>query len=273
LSKNLRANKIEESMKKSIKIICIMITCLSAASFGANLANPAAQVGDARLAFGASYFVNGSTISNDEIPMIMNRIGARASFSPVKYFSIGVDLAAVQVSVDQYPGSLPFDTVPTFDGKYGVSYGGNLKLTTPYMFDYVALIGIANGNFFRSENKLGAYYGGKDAAGVIGLQVKVPNLGFISAGPQVYYIEGENRSYYGEKGTYSNINNLRGWIAFDYFPPVSILDEKVQPYFSVEFTMSPKINTSSRVRVQEFSVAVSLGSISPRLYGMDKHAE
>lgn len=258
-------------MKKSIMILCFVILCLTAASFGANLANPAAQVGDARLAFGASYYVNGSTITNMEIPMIMNRIGARASFSPVKYVSVGVDLAAVQLDVERYSAA-PYDIVPMFEGKYGFSYGGNLKLASPLLFNRVAVIGLANGNFFRSENELDAYYGGKDGAAVIGMQVKIPGFGFISAGPHFYYIEGENKGYDGVKSTYSNINNLRGWIAVDYHPHVIALNEKVQPYLSVEFSMSPKIKTSSRVRVQEFSVAVSMGTISQRLYGMDKDA-
>ncbi|MDR2728524.1 MAG: hypothetical protein LBB56_05270, partial [Chitinispirillales bacterium] len=75
------------------------------------------------------------------------------------------------------------------------------------------------------------------------------------------------------KGTYSNINNFRGWVAFDYFPQVLALNEKIQPYLSLEFTASPKINSSSRVRVKEFSIAVSMGTISPRLYGIDKNVD
>jgi hypothetical protein len=259
-------------MKKSMVIVCFVILCLAAVSFGANLANPAAQVGDARLAFGGSYYVNGSTITNKKIPMMMNRIGGRASFSPVKYISIGADLAAVQVSVEQYPIGT-HDTIPMFDGKYGLSYGGNLKLTSPFLFDRMAFIGLANGNFFRSENNFDAYYGGKDASAAAGIQVKIPNFGFISAGPHIYYIEGENKSYEGKKDTYSNINNLRGWIAIDYFPQVKILNDNQLPYLSLEFTASPKIKTSSRVRVQEFSVAVSMGTVSGRLYGLDKNVD
>ena len=255
-----------------MKIVCLLVLCLAAASFGANLANPAAQAGDARLAFGASYYVNGSTITNREIPMMMNRIGGRASFSPVKYISIGVELAAVQISVEQYPG--PYDMIPTFDGKYGLSYGGSLKLISPFLFNRVAFVGLANGNFFRSENDLEAYYGGKDGAAAAGIQVKIPKFGFVSAGPHVYVINGENKGYEGGKtSVYSNINNLRGWIAVDYFPQAFALNEKVQPYLSIEFTASPKINSSSRVRVQEFSLAVSLGTISPRLYGTDKNVD
>jgi len=259
-------------MKKSIITVCFVILCLSASSFSANLANPAAPVGDARFAFGASYYINGSTISNQKIPMLMNRAGGRASFSPVKYISIGADLSAVQIDVEKYPAG-PNDTVPVFNGKYGLSYGGTLKLTSPFILDRVALIGLANGNFFQSENKHKAYYGGTDGAAVVGLQVKIPNFGFISAGPHIYIINGENKGYDGEKSTYSNINNLRGWIAIDYLPQAEIFMNKQQPYLSLEFSTSPKIKTSSRVRVQEFSVAVSMGTISQRLYGMDKHAD
>lgn len=265
--------QIGDNMKKSITV-CFVILCLTAASFGANLANPASQIGEARLAFGAAYHVNGSTITNMEIPMMMNRMGGRMSYSPVKYLSIGADLAAVQISVDQYEDNSD-NMVPLFDGKYGVSFGGSINLYSPFLFNNsVAFVAIASGNFFRSENKHGAYYGGNDGAAAAGIHIRVPNFGFISAGPHLYIMNGENKSFDNEKtGAYSNINNVRGWIAFDYFPQVSALNEKTQPYFSVEFTMSPKINTSSRVRVQEFSVAVSMGTISQRLYGVDRNIE
>jgi len=242
--------------------------CLSGSSFGANLANPAAQIGDARIAVGASYHLGGSTITNLEIPMMMNRITGRVSYSPVRYLNIGFDLGTVQVSVDQYPAGS--DTIPVFDGNFGWSGGGYIKLTTPFLFNHVALIGLANGNFFRSQNDLKAYYGGKDGAGAVGIQVRIPKFGFISAGPHVYYIEGENRGYEGNTGNYSNINNLRGWIAVDYFPQANVFNSNQQPYLSFEFTASPKINTSSRVRVQEFSASITLGAITQRLYGFDK---
>ncbi|MDR0306559.1 MAG: hypothetical protein LBI42_06955 [Chitinispirillales bacterium] len=258
-------------MKKStISILPMLLLCIiTYPSFAANLANPAAQVGGARVSVGASYNLGGSTITNLEIPMMMNNIGVRVSYAPISYLNFGIDFGTVQISVDRYPvGS--GDTIPVFDGNFGWSGGGHLKLTTPFFFNHVALIGLANGNFFRSQNDNKAYYGGADIAGAAGVQVRIGKTCFISVGPHIYLIEGKNRDYEENTGKYGNINNLRGWIAFDYFPDLSALYDKQQPYISLEFTASPKINSSSRVRVQEFSASVTVGTITSRLYGIDK---
>jgi hypothetical protein len=262
----------------TVIIILSALLCLAASSFGANIANPAAQIPDARIAVGASYFVGGSTISNNEIPLMMNRLGARVSYAPIRYVNVGLDFGTAQVSVDQY--TVGSDTIPVFDGGFGWSVGGHLKLSSPYIGNYVSAFGLTNGNLFRSKNKLGAYYGGADAVGVVGVQVRIPQFGYVSVGPQVYLIQGENKGYdSNEKGKYSNINNVRGWIAFDYFPEmgslsrISELAGDNRPYVSVEFTMSPKIGGSKRVPIQEFSLSISVGTITQRLYGVDKEAE
>ena len=55
----------------------------------------------------------------------------------------------------------------------------------------------------------------------------------------------------GTTGTYSNSNNVRGWIAIDYFPSVNMSTNK--PYISLEFTALPErhdVNKDPRAGVQ-----------------------
>jgi len=245
------------------RLLPIML-CAAAASFGANLANPAAQVGTARMSFGASYFLGGADITNLEIPLMMNRLAVRASYSPIRYVNFGVDLGTPLVSVEKYSVN-GRDTVPVFDGEFGWSAGGNLKLSTPYMFGSVAVLALANANLFRSSNKAGAYYGGADITAAAGVQIRLPN-GYISFGPQIYMIMGRNKGIYGAEGEYSNVNNMRAWIAYEYFPD-DIFGGEYKPYMSAEFTASHKICASERVPVREFSLSVSFGVITRRLYG------
>jgi len=265
--------------KKIFTILPAALLCLTAVSFGANLANPAAQIPDARLAIGASYFLGGSTITNMEIPMMTNRAGARVSYAPIRYVNFGVDFGTAQISVDQYTYGRG-DTIPVFDGRFGWFAGGHLKVSSPFFADRVSVFGLANGNFFRSENKQHAYYGGKEGVGIVGAQLRIPRFGYVSVGPHVYLIMGENRAYDGKvtgiTGTYSNIYNVRGWIAVDYFPEAEIFNfwGGQKPYASMEFTMSPKVGGSTkRVPIQEFSISVSVGVITQRLYGADREAE
>lgn len=253
-----------ETVKKNY--ITLIVLCAAMASFGANLANPAAQVGDARMSFGASYFIGGADITDLEIPMMMNRVDMRISYSPIRYVNFGADFGTVQLSVDKYSVN-GRDTVPIFEGKFGWSAGGHLKLSTPYIFDYVSILALGNANVFRSTNKQKAYYGGTDITAAAGLQIRVPN-GRISLGPQIYMILGDNKGVYKIKDEYSNVNNMRAWIAFDYLPE-DLLGGDHQPYLSIEFTASPKINGSKRAPIREFSVSVSVGSITQRLYGKD----
>jgi hypothetical protein len=41
----------------------------------------------------------------------------------------------------------------------------------------------------------------------------------------------------------------------------------------MEFSMSPKINYSRKIPVQEFSVSISVGSITKRIYGIENDVE
>jgi hypothetical protein len=236
-----------------------LMFCAAFASWGANLANPAAQAGPARMSFGASYYIGGADITNDTIPLMMNRVSGRASYSPVRYVNFGADVGAVMVGVEEYK------TAPVFDGRFGWSVGGHLKLSTPYLFDRVALLALGNYNLFRSTNKFGAYYGGADAAAAAGLQIRLWD-GYLSLGPQIYAIMGKNRGFDGTKGKYSNLNNMRAWIAYEYFPD-DIFGGEHKPYMSFELTVSPKIRPSKRVPFREFSASISVGTITRRLYG------
>ncbi|MCX7726180.1 MAG: hypothetical protein N2053_04965, partial [Chitinispirillaceae bacterium] len=125
---------------------------------------------------------------------------------------------------------------------------------------------------FRSQNKHSAYYGGKDGCGTVALQIRIPKFGFISTGPLIYLIKGENRSYNGEYGYYYNVNNIRGWIAIDYFPPLSELT-KNRPYVSIEASLSPQATYSKRIFAQEFSISISIGAITKRLYGVESDVD
>lgn len=248
----------------------LIISALTVPSSGANLANPAAPVADARISLGASYHLGGYTISNMEIPMVVNRFHGRISYSPIRYVNFGIDLGTIQINVERFIEGR--DTIPVFEGAYGFSGGAHLKLTTPQILNTLSMMAMAQGGMFQSENKAGAMYGGKDGVAALGLQVRIPQFGYISAGPQLYIINGENRSYSGTESIYSNVNNVRGWIAFDYFPKVEPLTTN-KPYFSLEFTASPKINSTSRIPVQEFSVSLSIGAITPRLYGLENETD
>jgi hypothetical protein len=252
------------AVKTIFKRALPLLLCAAAASFGANLANPAAQAGTARMYFGASYFVGGSDITNLEIPMIMNRLNMRVGYAPVSYVNFGADLGLPLISVEEY------NRTPVFDGDFGWSAGGHLKLSTPYILGRVAVLALGNINVFRSTNKGGAYYGGTDLAAAGGLQFKLPARHCLSLGPQFYMIMGKNKGFEEKtEGTYSNVNNMRAWLAYEYLP-ADVFGGEYKPYMSLELTASPKICASKRVPVKEFSVSVSVGIITKRLYGEGK---
>lgn len=237
-------------------------------SEAANLANPANSFPEARLAIGASYHLGGYTLTNQELPSMFNRLHARVSYSPLKYVSFGIDGGTIQIDVERSN-----DSAATFHGNFGYSGGGHLKLATPSFFKQkLSVVALAQGTIFKSANKFDAEYAGKDATGAVGIQVHIPGFGFITAGPWVYLIQGENKSYNGSTSFYSNTNNVRGWLAVDYFPKMKEISNN-KPYISFEFSISPKADYSKRVPVQEFSFSISIGSITNRLYGTQSEVE
>jgi len=236
-----------------------------------NLSNPALCVPPGRLVVGASYHIGGYTITNQKVPAIFNRIMARLSFSPSRYVDFGIDGGVSQIDVGSYTSTS--DTIPVFHGSFGFSGGGHIKGSTPFILeDRLGAIGIVGVSVFSSENTHGAYYGGFDVSGALGLQVKIPDFGAVAAGAQVYLIQGKNRGYLESSSSthdYSNINNVRGWLAFDFLP--SFKGEiKGKPYFSFEVTVAPDVDLGgSPVPLEEIGFSFSLGWISPRLYGED----
>jgi hypothetical protein len=232
------------------------------------------------MSFGVSYYIGGADITDLEIPMMLNRVSGRISYSPIRYVNLGLDFGTVQVSVDSYSSNNWRDTISVFEGGMGWSAGGHLKLSSPYIAEYAALLAIGSVNAFRSTNKNKAYYGGTDITAATGIQLRIPNVGHLSFGPQLYYIAGKNRGARDPitderpaAGKYSPVNNLRAWIAFDYFPEDAFIMWNQKPYVSVEFTASPKIGGSRRAPIQEFSVSISVGAITQRLYGEDTGIE
>ena len=205
----------------------------------ADLANPTVVIPPARLSVGASYNLGGYSITNRAVPSLINRFEARLSYSPFSFVNFGVDAGTSQMDVAGDTSTT--DTVGIFHGGYGFSGGAHLKLGTPFFFNNIlAVMGIVRGGIFSSKSDAGTEYGGTDIAGAAGLQFHIQNFGYITAGSEVYMILGKTTDYLGNKGNYSNVNNVRGWLAIDYFP-AQMLNAKNLFYVSLEMTVSPKV--------------------------------
>lgn len=236
----------------------------------ANLANPAVILPEARAAVGVSYNLGFHTITNRYLPSVMNRVHARGIFAPSSFFNIGIDLGASQMDVAGDTTSS--DTLGIFHGKMGFSGGGHIKLATPFFFeDRIAVVGMATGTYFRSTNENDAWYGGVDGTGALGIQFHVPGFGYVTAGAQMYLIQGKNQDYQGNEGTYANSENLRGWLAIDYFPKIEVAGES-RPYISFEFSVSPEADFISEGQppFREVGFSISVGSVTKRLWGKDR---
>lgn len=258
-------------MTKTIKITLAFLLVSIGSVSASNLANPAVLIPPARISFGASYNLDGISLTNREVPAMFNRVQGRISFSPLSFVNIGLDAGASGIEIAS--DTTPTDTIGVFHGKYGFSGGGHIKLGTPFFYNnLVSLIGIASGSYFASKNEEGTLYTGFDGNGGIGLQFHLPSIGYFTAGSSVYLIQGKNKSYNGVEGVYSNVNNVRGWLALDYFPPEK-MGSKNTFYLSLEVFATPKVAFNERVPVQEFGFSISVGSISPRLLGQETAVE
>ncbi len=253
-------------MNKTTAFCALLVCGIAMTSVSAsNLADPAVLIPPARFAIGASYDLGGFAITNDSVPCLLNRFEARVAFSPCSFSNFGSDAGAAQMEVAGDTTSI--DTIGIFHGKYAFCGGGHLKLGTPFFFnDLASAVGILHGSYFSSQNSAGTLYKGVDADGGVGLQFHIHDFGYITAGSSVYLIFGKNKSYSGQEGKYSNINNVRGWLAIDYFPAAAASSKNLM-YISLELTASPKATFNGRAPIQEMSVSVSIGSITRKLYG------
>jgi hypothetical protein len=253
---------------KHYSFAIILIGILYASSQGSNLANPTFVIPSARMAIGGSYHVGGYLLTNAKVPSIMNRFNASCSFNPYKYFDIGIDAGATQMDVASFTSST--DTIGLFHGDYQFSAGAHLKVSTPFFVqNYLAIVAIGQATFFSSENEHSAKYSGFDGAGAAGVQVRIPQFGFITGGAKMYLIDGENKGYDGAKHNFSNVNNLRGWLTVDCVPELKG-DIKGKPYFSFEMSVAPDVRFGDKVPLEEIAFSFSIGWITPRLYGEDQ---
>ena len=237
----------------------------------ANLADPAVLIPPARLSVGASYDLGGYTIANRAVPSMINRFQARLSYAPFSFVNFGIDAGASQMEVAG--DTTAADTFGIFHGGYAFSGGGHLKLGTPFFFNNLLCgIGIFQGGIFSSQNNAGTTYRGTDVCGGLGLQFYVPSFGYVTVGPQAYLIFGNTTDFSGKQGYYSNVNNVRGWLAVDYFPP-ALPSSKNLLYVSFETSVSPKVHFNARAPIQEISFSLSIGSVTPRLYGQETNEE
>jgi hypothetical protein len=238
----------------------------------ANLADPAVLIPIGRLVVAGSYDLGGYTITNDSVPCLINRFHGSVTWSPFSFLNIGIDAGASQMDVADDTTSK--DTIGLFHGNYGISGGLHVKIGSRFFYDDLfRVIGMGQATYFSSTNKDGALYSGKDAAATLGVQFHVPHFGYVSAGPQLYLILGSNKSYNSStKHKFSNINNLRGWLAVDYFPQEKELSSN-KIFLSVEITVSPAVAFDKRAPLQECGISISFGSITKRLYGEESEVE
>jgi hypothetical protein len=258
-------------MIKNLMLLIAVLACVPMRAHASDLANPANNAPDARIAVGVSYHCGGYTITNDSVPVILNRIHVRATYAPLKAVNFGVDIGTASMEVDSLTKGI--DTFRIFHGNFGLSAGAHVKLSTPFFAnDLLAVVGLAQASYFSSENKYKAAYGGIDANGAVGVQLHIKDFGFITLGPQLYFIEGSNRGADGRKGSYSNISNLRGWLAIDFYPKMGALSSG-RPYISFEFSATPKADIGGSVPIRECGFSIAIGTITKRLYGEETDVE
>jgi hypothetical protein len=264
----MKGNSITTPMNNKFIFISIFFICLPAGQhvlYASNLANPVQPISGARMALGVSYHIGGYTITNRKLPCLINRFHGRISYAPFTYFNLGIDLGASQMEVAS--DTTLTGLIQTFHGNYGFSFGAYIKVSSPLIRNIMGFIGILQGTQFKSENSSGAYYKGPDLNGAVGLLFRIRKFAYIAAGAEAYLIDGKNKSYNSDvEMNYSNVNNVRGWIAFDITPPMKNVKRYI-PYLTVEVSLSPEVTFNKKAPMQEISFSISIGSVTKRLYG------
>jgi hypothetical protein len=259
-------------MEHKKKYVCILGIILCFFNVGAlNLAAPAALIPVARMAVSASYDVGGYTISNDSVASVMNRFQGNVTFAPLSFLNIGLSGGVSRMFVAG--DTSHSDTIGSFKGDFGFSGGIHLTTGTRFFYnDLFRIIGVGKATFFSSSDKTGVSYGGSDGACAVGLQFHVPRFGYVTFGPEVYLISGKNKGYDGQEHRYSNINNVRGWLAIDFFPRDKSFSTN-KYFLSLEVSLSPKADFNKEASLQEIRFSVGFGSITKRLYGEESDVE
>lgn len=243
--------------------IALLATILISSAFAANLTSPATPVPDARIALGLTYNLEGFELyqSDVEAYSLTNRLNISVTFAPISNINIGVDFGAGNVAISAA------DAIRDYHGDIGFSGGLNTKLSSNFINDRIAFMGIMKANWFLSEGNQESQYSGMDLSAGAGPIVHINNFGYIAAGLKYQEIVGKNMDYSGNEGKWSNDETLGGFIAIDYFPKSELISNYI-PYITFELGVFPGAGLKEKeTSVKDLSFSLSFGAITKRLYG------
>lgn len=243
--------------------IALLATILFSSVFAVNLTSPATPVPDARISLGLTYNLEGFELyqSDVEAYSLTNRLNISVTFAPISNINIGVDFGAGNVAISSV------DKIRDFHGDIGFSGGLNTKLSSNFINDRIAFMGILKANWFLSEGNEKSQYSGMDLSAGAGPIVHINNFGYIAAGVKYQEIVGKNRDFSGNDGKWSNDETLGGFIAVDYFPKSELISNYI-PYITFELGVFPGAGLKEKdTSVKNLSFGISFGAITKRLYG------
>jgi hypothetical protein len=240
--------------------IALTVIATSLSLNAANFATPAAPIPEARFGIGLAYDISSFELYKDEENSAsISNIHADVSFAPITNINIGVNLGIS--SVKTFTAQDNYD----FKGNPGFAGGGSVKLSSPFIKDLVGFIATTKAVWFMSKNSNDVEYKGLDINGVLGISVRIKEVGYISGGGKYYEIDGENISGTHE-ATWSNSETIGGWLAFDYFPKSKLITEYI-PYISFAFELFPGANFDGEAPINNMAFSVAFGALTKRVFG------
>lgn len=246
-----------------IKCLLTLVLFLSSLVVASNLTAPATPIPDARLSLGLSYNLEGHELykSDVEAYSLTNRLCVSVIFAPISNINIGLDIGAGNVAINST------EAIREYRGDIGFAGGLNTKLSTNFINDRFAFMGIMKSTWFLSEGSAESRYSGMDLSAGAGPIIHINNFGYIAAGVKYQEIVGKNMDYSGNEGKWSNDKTLGGFFAIDYFPKSEMISNYI-PYITFEVGIFPGAGLKQKeTSIDNISFGISFGAITKRLYG------
>ncbi len=223
--------------------------------------NPVVEFGPQQLLVGFYFDHSGQEVFNDNTPSVFNTTGLNIGYAPWKFLQVGGFIGVAEFDVAKPQSKRHIDTVGSFNSDYRLHGGGSLKLVAP-IWESLSIFGSGSGAYHEATDGLGNYKEVRELSGAAGMMWRFGRLFNVAMGAEYFLLDGEQRNNLQHGVKFANLDQYRGLLALEFFPPHSSLTSKGIPYISLSFRPTGSIGWNDRLGLQNASIAISLGFIS-----------
>jgi hypothetical protein len=207
---------------------------------------PIGSMAPDRLGLQYGFAFRGQDITSRDVPSHEITHALQLGYAPIPYLALEAGLGVDRLSVDPYNGT-------RFRGDYGLSPLFGITLASPRLFNVLRFTGGSRFLYLNSEDDRGYTYSGLVYSPFLSAIASPTEYVDLEAGIRGHRIDGNMQGPGGREQTFSNRENVRGFVALLLKSPSEFA------FLTLDADVSPSAEWNGGLR--EASIGVSFGTM------------